>query len=197
MIGSAAERTPPRAIPQQSPVNPPPDVGLRGQQLALIDVSGGRGTGQEGLDLPEQIASLERELRYYRRVIPALTRGSANPRRPSREPAAELTHLARWLTDGQRVIDSISRILAEQPQLEIRLEALERAHRQIRDEVTQLFDDELDERGADLGTFGSSWFRAGLWVRAGLVALILVIVAVVSVPYFIDWWQAVIQPRHG
>jgi len=197
MIGSAAERTPPRAIPQQSPVNPPPDVGLRGQQLALIDVSGGRGTGQEGLDLPEQIASLERELRYYRRVIPALTRGSANPRRPSREPAAELTHLARWLTDGQRVIDSISRILAEQPQLEIRLEALERAHRQIRDEVIQLFDDELDERGADLGTFGSSWFRAGLWVRAGLVALILVIVAVVSVPYFIDWWQAVIQPRHG
>jgi len=197
MIGSAAERTPPRAIPQQSPVNPPPDVGLRGQQLALIDVSGGRGTGQEGLDLPEQIASLERELRYYRRVIPALTRGSANPRRPSREPAAELTHLARWLTDGQRVIDSISRILAEQPQLEIRLEALERAHRQIRDEVIQLFDDELDERGADLGTFGCSWFRAGLWVRAGLVALILVIVAVVSVPYFIDWWQAVIQPRHG
>ena len=197
MIGSAAERTPPRAIPQQSPVNPPRDVGLRGQQLALIDVSGGRGTGQEGLDLPEQIASLERELRYYRRVIPALTRGSANPRRPSREPAAELTHLARWLTDGQRVIDSISRILAEQPQLEIRLEALERAHRQIRDEVIQLFDDELDERGADLGTFGSSWFRAGLWVRAGLVALILVIVAVVSVPYFIDWWQAVIQPRHG
>ena len=197
MIGSAAERTPPRAIPQQSPVNPPPDVGLRGQQLALIDVSGGRGTGQEGLDLPEQIASLERELRYYRRVIPALTRGSANPRRPSREPAAELTHLARWLTDGQRVIDSISRILAEQPQLEIRLEALERAHRQIRDEVIQLFDDELDERGADRGTFGSSWFRAGLWVRAGLVALILVIVAVVSVPYFIDWWQAVIQPRHG
>jgi len=197
MIGSAAERTPPRAIPQQSPVNPPPDVGLRGQQLALIDVSGGRGTGQEGLDLPEQIASLERELRYYRRVIPALTRGSANPRRPSREPAAELTHLARWLTDGQRVIDSISRILAEQPQLEIRLEALERAHRQIRDEVIQLFDDELDERGADRGTFGSSWFRAGLWVRAGLVALILVIVAIVSVPYFIDWWQAVIQPRHG
>lgn len=197
MIGSAAERTPPRAIPQQSPVNPPPDVGLRGQQLALIDVSGGRGTGQEGLDLPEQIASLERELRYYRRVIPALTRGSANPRRPSREPAAELTHLARWLTDGQRVIDSISRILAEQPQLEIRLEALERAHRQIRDEVIQLFDDELDERDADLGTFGSSWFRTGLWVRAGLVALILVIVAIVSVPYFIDWWQAVIQPRHG
>ena len=197
MIGSAAERTPPRAIPQQSPVNPPPDVALRGQQLALIDVSGGRGTGQEWLDLPEQIASLERELRYYRRVIPALTRATANPTRPSREPAGELTHLARWLTDGQRVIDSISRILAEQPQLEIRLEALERAHRQIRDEVIQLFDDELDERGADLGTFGCSWFRAGLWVRAGLVALILVIVAVVSVPYFIDWWQAVIQPRHG
>jgi hypothetical protein len=190
MTRSAAERTSPRAIPQQSPVNPPPDVGLRGQQLALIDVSGGQGTGQEGPDLPEQIASLERELRYYRRVIPALTRATANLRRPSREPAGELTHLARWLTDGQRVIDSISRILSEQPQLEIRLEALERAHCQIRDEVAQLFDDEPDERDADPGMFGSSWFRAGLWVRAGFVALILVIVAIVSVPYFIDWWQA-------
>src|SRR5712692_2703704 len=162
MTRSAAERTSPRAIPQQSPVSPPPDVGLRGQQLALIDVSGGRGTGQEGLDLPGEIASLERELRYYRRVI-----------------------------------YSISRILAEQPQLEFRLEALERAHRRIRDEGAQLFDDEPDEREADPGMFGSSWSRAGLWVRAGLVALILVIVAIVSVPDFIDWWQAVIQPRHG
>src|SRR6266545_5014581 len=68
MTRSAAERTPLRAVPQQSPVNPPPDVGLTGQQLALIDISGGRGTGgNEGLDLPEQIALLERELRYYRR----------------------------------------------------------------------------------------------------------------------------------
>jgi hypothetical protein len=197
MTRSAAERTSPRAIPPQSPVNPPPDVGLGGQQLALIDVSGGRGTVREGLDLPEQIASLERELRYYRRVIPALTRATVNPRQPSREPAGELTHLARWLTDGQRVIDSISRILAEQPQLEIRLAALERAHRQIRDEVAQLFDDEPDERDADPGMFRSRWLRAGLWVRAGLLALILVIVAIVSVPYFIDWWQAVIPPRHG
>ena len=198
MTRSAAERTPLRAIPQQSPVNPSPDVGLAGQQLALIDVSDRRATGgKEGLDLPEQIASLERELRYYRRVIPALARGSGNPRRPSREPAAELTHLARWLTDGQRVIDSISRILAEQPQLEIRLEALERGHRQIRDEIIHLFDDEVAERDTDPGMVGSSWFRSGLWVRAGLVALILVIIAIVSVPYFIDWWQAMIQPRHG
>ena len=198
MTRSAAERTPLRTIPQQSPVNPPPDVGLTGQQLALIDVSEGRGTGgKEELDLPEQIALLERELRYYRRVIPALARGSANPRRPSGEPAADLTHLARWLTDGQRVIDSISRILAEQPQLEIRLEALERGHRQIRDEIVHLFDDEVDERDAGPGMFGSRWFRSGLLVRAGLVALILVIVAIVSVPYFIDWWQAMIQPRHG
>jgi len=101
------------------------------------------------------------------------------------------------IADGQRVIDSISRTLAEQPQLEIRLEALERAHREIRDEVAHLFDGEVDERAADPGLVGSSWFRAGLWVRAGLVALILVIVAIVSVPYFIDWWQAMIQPRHG
>ena len=95
------------------------------------------------------------------------------------------------------MIGSVSQILAEQPELEIRLEALERAHRQIRDEVAQLFDDEVDERDADPGMVGSSWFRSGLWVRAGLVALILVIVAIVSAPYFIDWWQAMIQPRHG
>ena len=198
MTRSAAERTLARAIPQQSPANPPPGVGVRGQQLALIDVSDGRATGgKEGLDLPEQIALLERELRYYRRVIPALARGGPTRRRPSREPAAELTHLARWLTDGQRVIDSISRILAEQPQLEIRLEALERGHRQIRDEIVHLFDDEVAERDAGPGMFGSRWFRSGLLVRVGLVALILVIVAIVSVPYFIDWWQAMIQPRHG
>jgi hypothetical protein len=198
MTRSAAERTPLRAIPRQSPVNSPPDVGVTGQQLALIDVSGERGTGgKEEVDLPEQIALLERELRYYRRVIPALARGGGNPRRPSREPAAELAHLARWLTDGQRVIDSISRILAERSQLEIRLEALERGHRQIRDEMARLLDGEVDERDTDPGMVGSSWFRSGLWVRAGLVALILVIVAIVSVPYFIDWWQALIQPRHG
>ena len=196
MTRSAAQQTSPRSISLQPSVSPLRDVGLRGQQLTLIDLSGGRATGQEGLDLPEQIASLERELRYYRRVIPALTRATAH-RRPSREPAAELTDLARWLTDGQRVLDSISRILAEQPQLEIRLEALERAHCQIRDEVAQLFDDEPDERDTDPGMFGSSLIRAGRWLRAGLVALILAIVAIVSVPYLIDWWQAVIQPRHG
>ena len=118
-------------------------------------------------------------------MIPALTRATANQRRPSREPAGELTHLARWLTDGQRVIDSISRILAEQPQLEIRLEALERAHRQIRDEVAQLFDDEPDERDADPGISAAAVSGRTLGSR-GLVALILVIVAIVSVPYFID-----------
>jgi hypothetical protein len=176
-------------------MNPPPDVALRGQQLTLIEMSGG--AGQDGLDLPERIASLERELRYYRRVIPALARASATLTRPSREHAGELTHLARWLTDGQRVIGSVSRILAEQPELEIRLAALERAHRQIRDEVVQLFDDEPNGHDADPGMTGGSWFRTGVWVRAGLVALILVIVAMVSVPYVIDWWHAVIQPPHG
>jgi hypothetical protein len=195
MTYSAAERTSSRVIPPPSRMNLPPNVALRGQQLTLIDMSGG--AGHDGLDLPERIAALERELRYYRRVIPVLARGSAKPRGPSHEHAGELTHLARWLTDGQRVIDSISRILAEQPQLEIRLEALERGHRQIRDEISHLFDDEVDERDTDPGMVGSSWFRSGLWVRAGLVALILVIVAIVSVPYFIDWWQALMQPRHG
>ncbi|SRR6266851_386425 len=195
MTRLAAERTSSRAIPPEFPMNPPPDVALRGQQLTLIEMSGD--AGQDGLDLPERIASLERELRYYRRVIPALARASANLGRPSREHAGELTHLARWLTDGQRVIGSVSRILAEQPELEIRLEALERAHRQIRDEVVQLFDDEPNGHDADPGMTGGSWFRTGVWVRAGLVALILVIVAMVSVPYVIDWWHAVIQPPHG
>jgi len=120
--------------------------------------------------------------------VPTLARASANLRRPSREHAGELTHLARWLTDGQRVMGSVSRILAEQPELEIRLEALERAHREIRDEVVQLFDDEAAGHDADPGMTDGSWFRAGVWVRAGLVALILVIVAIVSVPYVIDWW---------
>src|SRR6266404_1536641 len=195
MSRSAAERTSSRAIPPQSRMNPPPDVALRGQQLTLIEMSGG--AGQDGLDLPERIASLARELRYYRRVIPPLARASANLGRPSREHAGEFTHLARWLTDGQRVIGSVSRILAEQPELEIRLAALERAHRQIRDEVGQLFDDEPAGHDADPSMTGGSWFRTGVWVRAGLVALILVIVAMVSVPYVIDWWHAVIQPPHG
>jgi hypothetical protein len=171
MTPLAAERTSSLAIP--------PDVTLRGQQLTLIEMSGGA-AGQDGLDLPERIAALERELRYYRRVIPALARASANLSRPS-EHAGELTHLARWLTDGQQVIGAVSRILAEQPELEIRLEAVERAHRQIRDEVAQLFDDEPAGRDADPGMTGGGRFRTGVWVRAGLVALILVIVAIVSV----------------
>lgn len=191
MTRSATERTSARTIPGPSPVSPSHDVTLRGQQLALIDVVDGGGAGLNGLDLPEQIASLERELRYYRRLIPVLTRASVRPNRPNRKHAGELTHLARWLTDGQCMIDSISRTLAEQRQLELRLEALERVHRQVRDEVAQLFDDESDDRDAGPGIFGSSW------LRAGLVALILVIVAIVSAPYFIDWWQAVIPPRHG
>ena len=69
MTRSAAERTSSRAIPQ-SPTNQPPDVALRGQQLALIDLSGE--AGQDGLDLPEQIASLEHELR----VLLAVDSGS-------------------------------------------------------------------------------------------------------------------------
>lgn len=176
-------RTPPR----QSPVGPPPDVAFRSRQLTLIGVGDGGSAGQEGPDLLEQIASLERELRYYRRLIPILTRASVRPREASREHVGQLTHLARWLTDGHRMIDSISRTLAEQQQLEIRLEALEQTHRQVRDEVVQLFESECD---ASPGVFGSRW------LPAGLVALLLVIVAIVSVPYFIDWWQTVIQ-RHG
>ena len=195
MTRSAAEPTSSRAIPLQSRMNLPPNVALRGQQLTLIDMSDG--AGHNGLDLPERIAALERELRYYRRVIPVLARASAKPRGPSHEHAGELTHLARWLTDGQRMIGSVSQILAEQPELEIRLEALERAHRQIRDEVVQLFDGEPAGHDADPGMTGGSWLRTGVWVRVGVVALILVIVAIVSVPYVIDWWHAVIEPSQG
>ena len=193
MTRSATERTSSRAIPPQSPMNLPPTVALRGHQLTLIDMSGE--AGHDGLDLPERIAALERELRYYRRVIPVLARASA--RGPSREHAGELTHLARWLTDGQRVIGSVSRILAEQSELEIRLEAVERGHRQIRDEVVQLFDGEPAGHEADPGMTGGSWFRTRAWVRVGVVALILVIVAIVSIPYLIDGWHAVIQPPQG
>src|ERR1700720_1811010 len=78
MTHSAAERTSSRDIPPQSRMNLPPNVALRGQQLTLIDMSGG--AGHDGLDLPERIAALERELRYYRRVIPVLARASVKPR---------------------------------------------------------------------------------------------------------------------
>jgi hypothetical protein len=128
-------------------------------------------------------------LRYYRRLIPALTRATVTPPSPGREHPGEFTHLARWLTDGHRVIDSISRALAEQRQLDIRLEALERAHRQVRHEIAQLLDDESEERDAGVDVLGSGW------LRAGLVALFLVIVAIVSVPYFIDWLRLVMERR--
>jgi hypothetical protein len=167
-----------------------PHVAPSGRQLSLIDVAEGPCTDQERFDLPEYIAALEREVRYYRRLFPVLTRCSVKSSRPSPEQARELTPLARWLTDGTRMIGSLSQAFAEQRQLEVRLEALERAHHQLRDEVAELFDDDPDER-----TVGAAMLARG-WVRAGLVALIVVIVAIVSVPYFIDWWQAMIQ-RHG
>ena len=186
MTRAAAERTFARTIPRQNPVGPTPRAA---RQLSLIDGAEGTGTGQERIDLTEHIAALERELRYYRRLIPVLTRRSVRPS-PSGQHAGELTPLARWLTDGTRMIDSLSETFAEQRQLQRRLEALERAQRQLHDEVAELFDDNPDERTVGLAVLGRRW------IRAGLVALIVVIVAIVSVPYFIDWWQAMIQ-RHG
>src|SRR5258708_34373290 len=100
MTLSAAERTSSRAIPPQSRMNPPPDVALRGQQLTLIEMSGG--AGQDGLDLPERIAAPERELPYYRRAIPALARARAHLARPSPAHAAEPARLARWLAAPAR-----------------------------------------------------------------------------------------------
>ena len=47
----------------------------RPEQLALIDLGcESVATGNTGLGLPEQIALLEQEVRYYRRVLPALSR---------------------------------------------------------------------------------------------------------------------------
>jgi len=185
-----ATRTSARTIPRQDPAGPRPHVVLSGRQLSLIDGAAGGTTDQEGFDLPEYVAALERELRYYRRLIPVLTRGSVGASRPSHEQAKDLTPLARWLTDGTRVIGSLSETFSEQRQLELRLQTLERGHHELRDDVAELFDEDLDE-----GTAGPAMLGSG-WVRAGLVALILVLVAIVSVPYFIDWWQAMIQ-RHG
>jgi hypothetical protein len=135
---------------------------------------------------PERIAALERELRHYRRVIPVLS-VPARSRVSFQHRRGELIHPARRLTDGQRMIGSVSQILAEQPALELRLEALERAHRQIRDDAVQLFDGEPAGHDVDPGMTGGSWLRTGVWVRVGVVALILVIVAIVSVPYVINW----------
>jgi hypothetical protein len=195
MTRSAAERTSDSALRptklSRPSAGPPPDARVRSEQLPLIDVHGERGVGQEGLDLPQQIASMERELRYYRRVLPTLSRAGATPKRPSREHGGQPGDLARWLTDGQHVIDAISRTLGEQRELEMRLTALERAHGRLRDELAGLADDEPEERGSGPGVLGNGW------VRAGLVALILVIVTIVSIPYFIDWWQALTPPRHG
>jgi hypothetical protein len=140
----------------------------------LIDVAEGRDAELQPLDLAEHVAALERELRYYRRLIPALTRDSARPSLPSGEHPPKLDNLARWLTEGTRVIDALSRTAAEQRQLELRLEAIEGAHHQLRDELAQLIGDDADDHEP-----GPAMFPGG-WLRAGLVALILVLVAIVS-----------------
>jgi len=186
-----AKRTSARTIPRPESAGPRCHVVLGGRQLSLIDGAEGGSSDHERFDLPEYVAALERELRYYRRLIPVLARAGVGPSRPSREQAGDLTPLARWLTDGTRVIGSLSENFAEQRQLEHRLEALERAHHQLRDEVARLYDEGLDEGTSGPAGLGSSWVRAGL-----VAALIVVIVAIVSVPYFIDWWQAMVQ-RHG
>ena len=74
-------------------------------------------------------------MRYYRRLIPVLTRDRTRPSSASGEHPSKLDNLARWLTDGTRMIGSLSRSAAEQRQLELRLEAIEQAHHQLRDEV--------------------------------------------------------------
>ncbi len=157
----------------------------RSEQLTLIDPSCERvDSSQDPLALPEHIALLEQEVRYYRRILPALIRAGALGGRPRVYTGAS-TSLARWLTDGQRLIGSVSHTLDEQPQLEERLQALERGHRQLREEMVHLFADESDSQDARPSLFVTGWFRTGL------VVLILAIIVIVSVPYFMDWWQAV------
>ena len=190
MARSVAERTSARAIPRREPAGPTPHVVPKAPQLSLIDVGAEADADSQGLDLAEHIAALERELRYYRRLIPVLTRNSTRPSRPTREHGPDVASLARWLTDGTRVIGSLSGSVEEQRQLELRLEAVERAHQQLRDEFAQLFADDPEEHEP-----GPAMFPSG-WLRAGLVALIVVLVAIVSLPFLMDWWQAVI-PRHG
>lgn len=217
MSSSVAERTSGRTVVRRDPTRPglhivPGD--RHGRQLSLLGVPEAGDTEAQPLDLAEHIAALERELRYYRRLVPALARVSAKPSRPEREHGLEreqalacehgasrehtptrdhhpqLDSLARWLTDGTRLIGSLSQTAAEQRQLELRLEAVERAHQQLRDEVTQLFADDPEEHGPVAAML------AGGWLRAGLVALIVVMVAIVSFPFLMDWWQAAI-PRNG
>ena len=179
-----------RTIPRRGPAGPPLHVVPRERQLSLIDVAAEGDADSQRLDLAEHIAALERELRYYRRLIPLLTRNRARPGPPSGEHGPKLDSLARWLTDGTRMVGSLSGSVAEQRQLELRLEAVERAHQELRDEVAQLFADDPDRHEP-----GTAMFPRG-WLRAGLLALIAVLVAIVSVPFLMDWWQAVI-PRHG
>jgi hypothetical protein len=158
----------------------------RSEQLTLLDLSCARvANGQDALALPEQVALLEQEVRYYRRILPALIRAGALGGRRPRVYTGAPTSLARWLTDGQRLIGSVSHTLDEQRQLEERLQALERGHRQVREEMVHLFADESDSHDAR-----PSLFVMG-WLRTGLAVLILAIVVIVSVPYFMDWWQAV------
>ena len=190
MAPSVAERTPARSVPRRGPAGPTPHVVPGGRQLSLIDVAAEGDANSQGLDLAEHIAALERELRYYRRLIPALTRGSVRPGPPGREHRPEIDNLARWLTDGTRVIGSLSRNVAEQRELELRLEAIEQAHHQLRDEVAQLFADDPEQHEP-----GPAMLHGG-WLGAGLVALIAVIAAIASVPFLMDWLQALV-PRHG
>jgi hypothetical protein len=158
----------------------------RSEQLTLLDLSCARvANGQDALALPEQVALLEQEVRYYRRILPALIRAGALGGRRPRVYTGAPTSLARWLTDGQRLIGSVSHTLDEQRQLEERLQALERGHPQVREGMVHLFADELDSHDARPSLFVTGWFRTGL------VVLILAIVVIVSVPYFMDWWEAV------
>ncbi len=242
MANLTAQWSPLQTVSDQYRVGPPPEF-AGGQQLTLFDVDSGRVpvNGHEALALSEQIAVLEQEVRYYRRVVPSLTRarpavklqgrerdgetseaptppstasdgeldrpaghdlqaasrlylsreqptpdralGRTNRHHSAESPRSKVTRVARWLAEDQHLLDYVSQTLQEQRQLEVRLEALEREHRQVREEVACLFDEEPRQREAVPSIFLAGWFRSAL------VLLLLASVIIVSVPYLLDWWE--------
>lgn len=79
MAGSPMERNPTQVVPDPFQTGQPPALAV-GEQLTLFDVRSERVplNCQEALSLSEQIALLEQEVGYYRRVIvPALTHAIA------------------------------------------------------------------------------------------------------------------------
>ncbi len=97
MALSTIERNPTQVVPEPFHVGQPPALAV-GEQLTLLDVRSERVpvNREEALNLSEQIALLEQEVRYYRRVIPpALTRVIALVGAEYPERIKEISQIAR------------------------------------------------------------------------------------------------------